>query len=64
MIPEVGVERVDGVDVILLRRPKVMNALNAAMLDALRAAVTGSTAPAIVLAAEGPNFCAGQDLRE
>ncbi len=58
----------DGVALIALNRPQARNALSAAMLDALTQtlATAGSdtTVRAIVLAGNGPAFCAGHDLRE
>jgi enoyl-CoA hydratase/carnithine racemase len=61
-------ERHGGVLMLALNRPDARNALSEAMLAALTAAIDkaapdGSIA-AIVLAAEGPAFCAGHDLKE
>ncbi len=54
----------DGVAVITLARPEVMNALNTQMraeiLHAVRAA--GASARVLVLTGEGRAFCSGQDL--
>jgi enoyl-CoA hydratase/carnithine racemase len=51
-----------------LNRPKARNALSLALMEALEAAISDAGATegvrAIVLAAEGPAFCAGHDLRE
>jgi len=51
-----------------LNRPQARNALSLALMEALEAAVRAAGATegvrAIVLAAEGPGFCAGHDLRE
>ncbi|MBW8270151.1 enoyl-CoA hydratase [Caldovatus aquaticus] len=57
-----------GVHVLTLNRPAARNALSLAMLDALAAAfgeiAADSAVRAVVLAAEGPVFSAGHDLRE
>jgi enoyl-CoA hydratase/carnithine racemase len=57
-----------GVAVIRLNRPAARNSLSLATMAALHAAINdlGSDASvsAIVLAAEGPAFCAGHDLKE
>ncbi len=56
------------VRVIRLNRPEKRNALNRAMIEALLAALERASAEdgvaAIVLAANGPGFCAGADLGE
>ncbi len=56
------------VTTLTLARPGNRNALSAAMLDALAAALAqiaaDQTVRVVVLAAEGPAFCAGHDLRE
>lgn len=60
-------DRRDRVAVIALDRPDKHNALNAALCDAVRAAVDGAVAGgarAIVLTGNGPTFCAGADLNE
>ena len=58
----------DGVTTLILNRPKARNSLSLAMLDALGAAFADIAADAavraVVLAAEGPVFSAGHDLRE
>lgn len=58
----------DGVATLLLNRSKARNALSLAMLEALREAFASLAADdgirAVVLAAEGPAFCAGHDLKE
>jgi enoyl-CoA hydratase/carnithine racemase len=62
------VERRKGVLLITLARPDRRNSLSEAMLDALQAAIADAAADpalrAIVLAAQGPVFCAGHDLKE
>jgi enoyl-CoA hydratase/carnithine racemase len=59
----------DGEIVILtLNRPQARNSLSEALLDALAAAWTDIAADpsvrAVVLAANGPAFCAGHDMKE
>lgn len=57
--------RNDGVALLVLDRPAARNALSIAMLEALEVALRGAEdARCIVLAANGPAFCAGHDLRE
>ncbi|WP_027285468.1 enoyl-CoA hydratase [Rubritepida flocculans] len=57
--------RNDGVALIVLDRPAQRNALSLAMLEALRDALAeAESARCVVLAAEGPAFSAGHDLRE
>lgn len=57
--------RNDGVALITLDRPAARNALSLAMLEALEAALHASEdARCVVLAADGPAFSAGHDLRE
>ncbi len=55
-----------GIARLVLNRPDKHNAMDAAMMDALTAAAAGLGAdPAVrvvILAAEGPTFCAGADL--
>ncbi len=54
--------------VLTLNRPHARNALNAALVEALlahlRAYGADAEVRAVVLAANGPAFCAGADLRE
>ncbi len=58
----------DGVAIITLNRPDVLNAFNGDMrrelTSAFSAIETDDAARAVVLAANGRGFCAGQDLRE
>ncbi|EEW24337.1 enoyl-CoA hydratase-related protein [Rhodobacter ferrooxidans] len=60
----ISVSLTDGVGLITLNRPEVMNALSSAMRAELRAAVTdlGRTARVLVLTGAGRAFCSGQDL--
>ena len=62
------VERRKGVLLLTLARPDRRNSLSEAMLHALQAAIADAGADrqvrAVVLAAEGPVFCAGHDLKE
>jgi len=64
----VEIERVDAVGRIWLNRPDARNAQNSAMLDELDAAFRELKEDAgvrvIILAARGPHFSAGHDLRE
>jgi enoyl-CoA hydratase/carnithine racemase len=57
-----------GVAVLTLNRPAARNALSLAMIAALHEAVIAqgkdATIRAIILAANGPGFCAGHDLKE
>jgi enoyl-CoA hydratase/carnithine racemase len=67
--PLVGIERPEaGVALVTLDRPETRNALSIAMLGALREAIRAlgndGAVKAIVLAAEGPAFSAGHDLKE
>lgn len=58
----------DGVATLTLNRPQARNALSRALLDALRDAFArlaeDGRVRAVVLAAAGPAFCAGHDLKE
>jgi 2-(1,2-epoxy-1,2-dihydrophenyl)acetyl-CoA isomerase len=62
------VETKDGVRIITLNRPEVLNAVNAQMgqdlLQALRDAEREAEVRCVLLAASGRGFCAGADLRE
>jgi len=55
-----------GVMTVTMNRPEVLNALNPAMLDGLRAALAAAKADdavrAVVLTGAGRGFCAGADL--
>jgi enoyl-CoA hydratase/carnithine racemase len=61
-------EDIAGVAVLTLNRPQSRNSLSEAMLEALGDALTAiahdDTVRAVVLAAIGPAFCAGHDLKE
>jgi enoyl-CoA hydratase/carnithine racemase len=61
-------EDVGGVAVLTLNQPQSRNALSEAMLEALGDALTAiahdENVRAVVLAANGPAFCAGHDLKE
>src|SRR5215468_9287266 len=65
---ELRSERVGRVRRITLTRPERRNSLSEAMLAALQAAIEAADSDeairAVVLAAEGPAFSAGHDLRE
>lgn len=58
----------DGVAILTLNRPQARNALSVAMLERLHhafdALARDGSIRAVVLAAEGPAFCAGHDLKE
>ncbi|MFD2417350.1 enoyl-CoA hydratase/isomerase family protein [Amycolatopsis pigmentata] len=57
----------DSVAHIRLNRPERLNAVNAALVEDLLAAldhVAGSDAAAVVLSGQGRAFCAGHDLKE
>lgn len=61
-------EDVAGVAVLTLNQPQTRNALSEAMLealgDALAAIAHDESVRAVVLAANGPAYCAGHDLKE
>jgi enoyl-CoA hydratase/carnithine racemase len=65
---ELKSERRSNVLVLTLARPEKRNSLSEAMLGALQAAINAvesdATVRAVVLAAEGPIFSAGHDLKE
>jgi enoyl-CoA hydratase/carnithine racemase len=58
----------DGIAILTLNRPQARNSLSEALLEALRATLTAiahdRAVRAVVLAASGPAFCAGHDLKE
>lgn len=58
----------DGVATLTLNRPAARNALSvgliAALQDALDAIAGDKSVKCVVLAANGPAFCAGHDLKE
>jgi enoyl-CoA hydratase/carnithine racemase len=58
----------DGVTSLTLNRPKQLNALSEAMIEALVAELDAvgesNSARVVVLAGSGANFCAGHDLKE
>ena len=64
--PELLVEQKEGVLVLTLNRPEVLNALTATMLsgisESLKKASTDKTVRSVVLTAKGRAFCAGADL--
>ncbi len=66
--PRIRVEVADGVATLTLARPEALNALDRPMREeliaAFKAAERDRAVRAILLAAEGRAFCAGQDLRE
>jgi enoyl-CoA hydratase/carnithine racemase len=57
-----------GLAVITLNRPAARNSLSLALLDTLQTAIAEVSADravhAVILAADGPAFCAGHDLKE
>ncbi len=61
-------EREGDIAILVLNRPQARNSLSEALLGALSAAFTDIAADrsirAVVLAANGPAFCAGHDLKE
>jgi enoyl-CoA hydratase/carnithine racemase len=61
-------EDISGIAVLTLNRPQARNALSESMLDALGDALTAiardDTVRAVVLAANGPAYSAGHDLKE
>ena len=61
-------ERDSDIAMLVLNRPDVRNSLSESMLTALSTALTeiavDKTVRAVVLAANGPAFCAGHDLKE
>ncbi len=63
-----AIERQQAIMILTLNNPKARNALSEAMINALHRAfdeaAADQTIRAIVLAANGPAFCAGHDLKE
>jgi enoyl-CoA hydratase/carnithine racemase len=61
-------DTLDGVAVLTLNRPAARNSLSLEMLEAMIAAIAAIAADrsvrAVVIAANGPAFCAGHDLKE
>jgi enoyl-CoA hydratase/carnithine racemase len=61
-------ETVGAVAVLTLNRPAARNSLSEALIAAVHAALTeiadDATVRALVIAAQGPAFCAGHDLKE
>jgi len=61
-------ETVGSVVVLTLNRPAARNSLSEALIASLHAALAGiaddATVRALVIAAQGPAFCAGHDLKE
>jgi enoyl-CoA hydratase/carnithine racemase len=64
----VSESREPGILVLTLARPEARNSLSQAMLAELQGAIDGAATDAgvrsVVIAASGPAFCAGHDLRE
>jgi 2-(1,2-epoxy-1,2-dihydrophenyl)acetyl-CoA isomerase len=55
----------DGVTVVTLNRPHVLNALNTAMIEGLVSAIRRARGTrALVIEAEGRAFCSGEDMTE
>ncbi len=61
---DVRVERHGDVDVVVIDRPEVRNALRFQSYDELEHAVRDSTARCIVITGADPVFCSGDDVRE
>jgi enoyl-CoA hydratase/carnithine racemase len=61
-------ERADDIAILTLNRPRARNSLSESLLQALaeawRALAADNAVRAVVLAAKGPAFCAGHDLKE
>jgi enoyl-CoA hydratase/carnithine racemase len=66
--PALLIERDKDVAVLVLNRPQARNSLSEALLDSMAAALAGiaddRSIRAVVLAANGPAFCAGHDMKE
>ncbi len=65
---DVETAREGGVLVLTMARPEKRNALSEGMLASLQAALDSAAAApdvrAIIIAAKGPVFCSGHDLKE
>jgi enoyl-CoA hydratase len=65
--PPVLVDDVDGIRIVTLNRPEARNAIDLATAEAIEAAIDGFEADAhlraMIIAADGPTFCAGMDLK-
>ncbi|MEY4338421.1 MAG: hypothetical protein RLZ14_271 [Actinomycetota bacterium] len=61
---DVRVERDGDVDVVVIDRPEVRNALRFQSYDELERAIRQSTARCIVITGADPVFCSGDDVRE
>ena len=68
MTDEIGRETTDGVLALTLRRPAKRNALTIAMYEALIAGLADASADAavraVLVAGEGDDFCAGNDIAD
>lgn len=67
MAPPLARRRVGSVEWLVLNRPRARNALSLELIAALQAALddlAGSDARCVLLAAEGPVFSSGHDLKE
>ncbi len=66
--PAVLCEHLDGIAVLTLNRPASRNALSGEMLEAMIAALAeiadDNAVRAVILAAAGPAYCSGHDLKE
>ena len=66
-VTAVSIEHNDGVDTVTLNRPDSLNALDAALIDALNAYFQGlqrnRDTRVVVLKGAGKNYCAGLDLK-
>ncbi len=66
--PPLTEEQRGSITVLTLNRPQSRNTLSEAMLSALQTAIDGASADrgvrAVVIAANGPAFCAGHDMKE
>jgi enoyl-CoA hydratase/carnithine racemase len=66
--PMVLRERLDAIVVLTLNRPNTRNSLSATMLaelaDTLNSLAADASVRVVILAANGPVFCAGHDLKE